>query len=63
MTSSHFIFIPAVLVVGFFIGFLFAKQGAQDQVNRELAKDRERAEARGRREAKRAARKSAKGEK
>ena len=46
MTSSHFIFIPAVLIVGMFIGFLLGARVAQDRVNLELKREAEREEAR-----------------
>lgn len=46
MTSSHFIFIPAVLAFGFLLGFLFSRQYAQDQINRALKREKEREEAR-----------------
>jgi len=46
MTSAHFIFIPAVLVVGVFIGFLLGSRVAQDRLNLELKRQAEREEAR-----------------
>jgi hypothetical protein len=51
MTSGHLIFIPAVLALGFLLGFLFSRQWAQDQINRALKREKERAEARERRAA------------
>lgn len=49
MTSAHLIFIPAVLAVGFLLGFLFSRQWAQDQIDRALKREKEREEARRRR--------------
>ncbi|HEU5055478.1 MAG TPA: hypothetical protein VFU21_03105 [Kofleriaceae bacterium] len=46
MTSGHLIFIPAVLVIGMFIGFLLGTRAAQDRVNMELKRQAEREEAR-----------------
>ena len=46
MTSGHLIFIPAVLVVGMFIGFLLGTRAAQDRINLELKRQVEREEAR-----------------
>ncbi len=45
MTSAHIIFIPAVLVVGLFIGFLLGSRVAQDRLNLELKRQAEREEA------------------
>lgn len=46
MTSSHFIFIPAVFAFGMLAGFLLSRKAAQDQVNRALKREKEREEAR-----------------
>lgn len=46
MSSAHFIFIPAVLAVGIFIGFLLGTRAAQDRLNLELKRQAEREEAR-----------------
>jgi hypothetical protein len=46
MTSAHLIFIPAVLVVGIFIGFLLGSRVAQDRLNLELKRQADREEAR-----------------
>ncbi|HUS63903.1 MAG TPA: hypothetical protein VMZ28_05130 [Kofleriaceae bacterium] len=46
MTSGHLIFIPAILVIGMFIGFLFGSRVAQDRVNLELKRQAEREAAR-----------------
>lgn len=45
MTSAHLIFIPAVLVVGVFIGFLLGSRVAQDRLNLALKRQAEREEA------------------
>ncbi len=45
MTSAHFIFIPAVLVVGVFIGFLLGSRVAQDRLNLMAKRQAEREEA------------------
>jgi len=42
MTSGHLIFIPAILVIGMFIGFLFGSRVAQDRLNLELKRQAER---------------------
>ena len=46
MTSGHLIFIPAVLVIGMFVGFLLGTRAAQDRINVELKRQAEREEAR-----------------
>ena len=60
MTSGHLLFIPAVLVIGMFIGFLFGSRVAQDRVNLELKRQAERDAAKAARAERKAAR--AKGE-
>lgn len=42
MTSGHLIFIPAILVIGMFVGFLFGSRVAQDRLNLELKRQAER---------------------
>lgn len=61
MTSGHFIFIPAVLVIGMFIGFLLGSRAAQDRINLELKRQAEREEARRARAERKAARQQAEG--
>jgi hypothetical protein len=56
VTSGHFIFIPAVLVIGIFIGFLLGARIAQDRVNLELKRQAEREAARKARAERKAAR-------
>jgi uncharacterized membrane-anchored protein YhcB (DUF1043 family) len=56
VTSAHFIFIPAVLVIGIFIGFLLGTRAAQDRINLELKRQEEREEARRQRAERKAAR-------
>jgi hypothetical protein len=46
MSSAHIIFIPAVLAVGIFVGFLLGSRVAQDRINLELKRQAEREEAR-----------------
>lgn len=58
MTSGHLIFIPAVLVVGIFIGFLLGTRAVQDRINLELKKEEERRAAREARKERKAARKA-----
>jgi hypothetical protein len=58
VTSGHLIFIPAVLVVGIFIGFLLGTRTAQDRVNLELKRQEEREEARRQRAERKASRAS-----
>jgi len=62
MTSGHLIFIPAVLVIGMFIGFLLGTRAAQDRINVELKRQAEREEARRSRAERKASRQQAAGE-
>ena len=43
MTSSHFIFIPAVLLIGVVIGWILGSRAAQDAFAAELRRREERA--------------------
>jgi hypothetical protein len=52
-SSSHFIFIPAVLMFGMLLGFILGSRAAADRANLERKREEERARAR----AERAARK------
>ena len=55
MTSGHLIFIPAVLVIGMFIGFLLGTRAGKDRLNLELKRQAEREEARRQRAERKAA--------
>jgi hypothetical protein len=61
MTSGHLIFIPAVLVIGMFVGFLLGTRAAQDRINMELKRQAEREEARRSRAERKASRQKASG--
>ena len=37
-TAAHFIFIPAVLIIGVVIGWILGSRAAQDAMNSELRK-------------------------
>ena len=43
MTAAHFLFIPAVLVVGIVIGWILGARAAQDAFSAELKRREERA--------------------
>ena len=43
MTAAHFLFIPAVLVVGMVIGWILGSRAAQDAFSAELKRREERA--------------------
>jgi hypothetical protein len=62
VTSAHFIFIPAVLAVGLFMGFLLGARVAQDRINLELKRQAEREETRRQRAERKASRAAANGE-
>ena len=47
MTSSHFIFIPAVLLVGLVIGWILGSRAARDAFAAELRRRDERAQRKG----------------
>ncbi len=44
MTAAHFIFIPAVLLIGIVIGWILGSRAAQDAFAAELRRREERAE-------------------
>ena len=44
MTSAHFIFIPAVMLVGIVIGWILGSRAAQDAYAAELRRREERAQ-------------------
>lgn len=54
MTSSHFLFIPLVLVAGAILGFFFGTRVAKDAYNQELRREKEREAARKAREERKA---------
>lgn len=54
MTSSHILFIPGVLFVGTFIGFILGTRAARNQFDLQRKRDEERAAVRAAREAKKA---------
>jgi hypothetical protein len=43
VTAGHFIFIPAVLIVGIVIGWILGARAAQDALSTELKRREERA--------------------
>jgi len=49
MTSGHFIFIPAVLLVGVVIGWILGSRAAKDAYASELRRREEREKAKGQR--------------
>jgi hypothetical protein len=51
MPSTHFIFIPAVLLIGMVLGWVLGARAARDAFAAELKKREERAAAKARREA------------
>ena len=53
MTSSHILFIPGVLMVGMFIGFILGARAARNQFDLQRKRDEEREAARAARAAKR----------
>ncbi len=59
MSSSHFIFIPLVLIAGIILGFVFGGRVARDAYNRELERDKQREATRKEREARKAERAAA----
>jgi len=50
VTSAHFIFIPAVLAVGVVFGYVLGGRAAVDKVNMAVRKEKEREEAKQRRQ-------------
>ena len=47
MTSAHFLFIPAVLIVGVVIGWILGSRAAADAYNADLKRREERAASKG----------------
>jgi len=54
MTSSHILFIPGVLMVGMFLGFILGARAARNQQDLERRREEEREAARAARAAKKA---------
>ena len=55
MTSSHILFIPGILMVGMFLGFILGTRAARNQVDLERKREEDREVARAARAAKKAA--------
>ena len=55
MTSSHVLFIPGVLMIGMFLGFILGTRAARNQFDLQRKRDEEREAARAARAAKKAA--------
>ena len=55
MTSSHILFIPGVLLVGMFLGFILGARAARNQFDLQRKREEEREAARAARAAKKAA--------
>ena len=55
MTSSHVLFIPGVLMVGMFLGFILGARAARNQFDLRAKREQEREVARAARAAKKAA--------
>ncbi|MBL0215727.1 MAG: hypothetical protein IPQ07_17830 [Myxococcales bacterium] len=54
MTSGHVLFIPGVLMVGMFVGFIFGTRAARNQFDLQARREAEREAARAARAAKKA---------
>ena len=55
MTSSHIIFIPGMILIGMFLGFILGARAARNQFDLQKKREEEREAARAARAAKRAA--------
>ena len=55
MTSSHIIFIPGMILIGMFLGFILGARAARNQFDLQRRREEEREAARAARAAKRAA--------
>ncbi len=62
MTGSHVLFIPGVLMIGMFLGFILGTRAARNQFDLQRKREEEREAARAARAAKRAAGDGAKSE-
>ena len=58
MTSAHIFFIPGMILVGMFLGFIFGARAARNQVDIERKREEEREAARAARAARRASNKA-----
>ncbi|HEY5924484.1 MAG TPA: hypothetical protein VIV11_22555 [Kofleriaceae bacterium] len=58
MTSSHILFIPGVMLVGMFLGFILGARAARNQFDLQRRREQERDAARAARAAKKASDKS-----
>ncbi len=58
MTSSHILFIPGILMVGMFVGFILGTRAARNQADLERKRGEDREVARAARAAKKAAQQS-----
>jgi hypothetical protein len=58
MTSSHVLFIPGVLMVGMFLGFILGARAARNQFDLQRKREEEREAARAARAAKKSAEKT-----
>jgi hypothetical protein len=54
MTSSHILFIPGILMIGMFLGFILGTRAARNQFDLERRREEEREAARAARAAKKA---------
>ena len=54
MTSSHIIFIPGMILIGLFLGFILGARAARNQFDLQRKRDEEREAARAARAAKKA---------
>lgn len=54
MTSSHVLFIPGILMIGMFLGFILGARAARNQFDLQARRDAEREAARAARAAKKA---------
>ena len=60
MTSSHIIFIPGMILIGMFLGFILGARAARNQFDLQRRREEEREVARAARAAKRAAQETTK---
>jgi hypothetical protein len=58
VTPSHIIYIPMIMIVGIFLGFILGARAAKNQYDLQRKRDEERAANKAAREARKAAKKS-----